>query len=121
MKKFQDKSAADRLKDAAAARQAMLEKLKAQMPRPDDPAVQQRIAAQIALQKAREEREAAKRAEKERIVREEAERIAREEAEKIAAAQREAERIAAEKELHEAAQKAVRDARYAARKKRKKV
>lgn len=120
MKKFQDKSAADRLKDAAAARQAMLDKLKAQMPRPDDPAVQERIAAQIALQKAREEREAAKRAEKERIAREEAERIAAEEAEKLAAIQREAERIAAEKELHEAAQKAVRDARYAARKKRKK-
>lgn len=120
MKKFQDKSPADRLKEAAAARQAMLEKLKAQMPRPDDPAVQERIAQQIAVAKAREEREAARRAEKERLAREEAERKAAEEAEKLAAAEREAQRLAEEKALLEAAQKAARDARYAARKKRKK-
>lgn len=120
MKKFQDKTHADRVKDAAAARQAMIDKLKASMPRPDDPAVKERVAQQIATQKAREEREAAKRAEKERLVQEELARKAAEAADKVAAAEREAERLVAEAALNEAAQKAVRDARYAARKNRKK-
>ena len=109
----------DRMEKAAAARRAMLEKHKAQ-PKPDDPEVQERIAQQVALAKAREERIAAKKIQKE------TERLAREaEAKRL-----EEERIAAEKEARRAEgeralamlaeQKAARDARYAARKARKK-
>src|SRR5665213_3844372 len=109
----------DRQQNAAAARKSMLEKFKSQ-PKADDPEVQERIAQQVALAKAREDRIAAKKIQKE------TERLAREaEAKRL-----EEERIAAEKEARRvegeqalamlAEQKAARDARYAARKARKK-
>ena len=120
MKKFQDKTHAERMKDAAEARQAMINKLKASMPSADDPAVKERVAQQVAVAKARDERAAARQAEKERLAKEEAERKAAEEAERIAAAEREVEEQAARKIALEADQKAARDARYAARKKGKK-
>lgn len=120
MKKFQDKNHADRMKDAAQAKQALLSKLKASMPSPDDPAVKERIAQQLAVAKARDDRAAARQAEKERLAQEDAARRAAVEAERIAAAAREAEEQAARAAALEAEQKAARDARYAARKKGKK-
>ena len=117
MSVFKEKTFADRLSTANAAKRAMLEKFKAQ-PKPDDPAVQERLAAQVALAKAREARIAEKKTQKE------AERVAREadlkrqEEERIAA-EKEARRIEGEQALALLAeQKAARDARYAARKAR---
>jgi hypothetical protein len=109
----------DRIGNSNAAKRAMLEKFRAK-PKVDDPTVQARIAEQVALAKARDQRLADKKAQKE------AERIAR-----AAEAKRmEEERIAAEKEARRAEgeqalallaeQKAARDARYAARKAKKK-
>ena len=118
MSVFKEKSFTDRLDTAAKARQAMLEKFRAQ-PKLNDPVVQERMAAQVALAKAREERIAQRTAERE------AQRLAAEEERK----RLEEERIAAEKEARRvegeqalamlAEQKAARDARYAARKARK--
>ena len=116
---FKETSVADRLNTAAAAKRAMLEKFKARV-KLDDPVVQARIAERAAVARAREERIA------ERTAQKEAERIAR-----AAEAKRlEEERIAAEKEARRiegeqalallAEQKAARDARYAARKSRRK-
>jgi hypothetical protein len=109
----------DRIGNSAAARRALLDKFKAQ-PKLDDPAVKERMAAQVAAAQAREQRQAEKKAEKE------AQRLAREaelkrlEEERIAA-EKEARRVEGEKALALLAeQKAARDARYAARKARKK-
>jgi len=112
MKHFDDKSFGDRLQKAAEARQAMLHRAKRSA---DDPGVLQRAAERQAIVAAREARKEAKaRAAAEQAVREEAEKAeqaaiaalkAREEADLAVAAQAE--------------QKAKRDARYAARKKRK--
>jgi hypothetical protein len=107
----------DRLSTAANARKAALEKFRSR-PGPDDPAVIERQAAQLAIQQARDariqERKAAREAEAARqaaaqaaLVAEEKARAARSAADKEAAAQRAA-AIAAER-------KAARDARYAAR------
>ena len=102
MSGFKEPSFADRQKAAQQARKDILNKFRAQ-PGPDDPAVKQRQAereAQAALRaKAKEARDAEK-----------AERKLRE----AAAAAEEATRLAREKE-----DAAARDARYAARKKRK--
>ncbi len=117
MKGFKEKSVADRLSAAAAARQAMLEKFKAKV-NLDDPALKAKLAERAAIAKAREDRIAEREAQKE------AERLAREaeakrlEEERIAA-EKEARRIEGEKALELLAeQKAARDARYAARKER---
>lgn len=117
MKGFKEKSVADRLNAAAAARQAMLEKFKAKV-NLDDPALKAKLAERAAIAKAREDRIAEREAQKE------AERLAREaeakrlEEERIAA-EKEARRIEGEKALELLAeQKAARDARYAARKER---
>lgn len=123
MREFKDKSLAERLQTAAQAKQEQLRKLRAALPRPDDPAVIERRAAQKALAEAREARIAAKAlAERERAEREAAERT--EQADRAAAAAREAREIASRPivltEEQKAAQKAARDARYAARKSRKK-
>ncbi len=109
----------DRIGNSNAAKRAMLEKFRSK-PKADDPAVQARIAEQVALAKAREQRIADKKAQKE------AERTARE----VEVKRLEEERIAAEKEARRvegeqamallAEQKAARDARYAARKAKKK-
>ena len=115
MSGFKEPSFADRQKAAQEARKAILNKFRAQ-PGPDDPAVKQRQAereAQAALRaKAREAREAERAEQKRR----------EEEAAAEAAAQlaREKEEAAARELELEAERKAARDARYAARKKRKK-
>ena len=108
----------DRLSTAAKARQVMLEKFRAQ-PKPDDPAVRERIAAQVAVAQAREARIAERKAQREaeKLAKEaEIKRLA-EEAAEHAAAERRAEGDRAVALLAE--QKASRDARYAARKARK--
>jgi hypothetical protein len=109
----------DRMQNAAAARRAMLEKFKSQ-PKLDDPAIKERLAAQVATAQAREARIADRKAQKE------AERFAREaevkrlEEERVAA-EKEARRIEGEQALAMLAeQKSARDARYAARKARQK-
>jgi hypothetical protein len=112
---FKDPGFTDRQKAANEARKALLERFKAQ-PGPDDPSVLARAAERAKIVEQREQarilREARKADEKriaEEFARAEAERLAREEVEAAAA------RAALELE-----QKAARDARYAARKKRKK-
>jgi len=115
MSGFKEPSFADRQKAAQDARKDILNKFRAQ-PGPDDPAVKQRQAereAQAALRaKAKEVRDAEK-AERKRL---EAEAAAQE-AVRLA---REKEEAAAREVELEAERKAARDARYAARKKRKK-
>ena len=114
MSGFKEPSFADRQKAAQQARQNILNKFRSQ-PGPDDPAVKQRQAereAQAAERaKARLVREAAK-AEQKRL---EAEAAAQAAAQLI----REKEEAAAAELALEAERKAARDARYAARKKRK--
>jgi hypothetical protein len=110
---------ADRIAAQAEARKAVLEKFKTR-PGPDDPEVKARQAAAVAKEAERQaKREAAKIAKQQR---EEEERLAQLEA---AAAKKAAEEAAYEAELAAAAelelkQKADRDARYAARKAKKK-
>jgi len=108
----------ERRKAAQEARQAQLEKFRAQ-PKPDDPKVAEKIAERAAVMQAREtrlaERKAAREAEAKRLAAEEAARIAAEKA-RIA---EEAARKAAEERALEAQRKASRDARYAARKARR--
>ena len=115
MSGFKEPGFADRQKAAQEARKNILQKFRNQ-PGPDDPAVKARQAEREAIAadraKANEVREAAK-----------AERI-RLEKEAAAAAEvqrlREQEEAAARQVALEAEQKAARDARYAARKKKKK-
>lgn len=117
MRAFKDKNLTERLQNAAQAKQALLQKFQAR-PGPDDPIVKERqakrqaiAAAQKARARARERESAKARAEQER-----AELEAREEAERAAIRERELQDYIA----HEAEKKAIRDAQYAARKKRKK-
>lgn len=119
MKRVKGDTFSDRQDAAASAKQALLERFKAR-PSPDDPAVvAQREARRLAAE-AREVRAAERKAAKiEAQKRELEERIAREAAELKAAEEREAAE-AAEKIRLAAEQKAARDARYAARKQRKK-
>lgn len=114
---------ADRLEAAAKAKQALLDRARAN-DRTKDPEFVARQEARAAAARAREERETerrnAKRAEQEAA---RAKAIAEREAAKAAQAALEAQR--AKSSLREqiellAAQKATRDARYAARKARKK-
>ena len=114
MSAFKEKGFADRLSASARAKAARVEHFKAQ-PAPDHPTVLDRQARNRALAEAREQRAAAKRAAREadlaRLAEDESRRAAEELARETEAAQR-------ENEL-EAERKAARDARYAARKKRK--
>ena len=114
MSGFKEPSFADRQKAAQEARKNMLNKFRSQ-PGPDDPAVKARQAEREALAaqraKANVVREAAK-AERKRL---------EEEAAAAAAAKllREKEAVVARQIALEAEQKVARDARYAARKKKK--
>jgi Family of unknown function (DUF6481) len=114
MSGFKEPSFAERQKAAQQARQNMLDKFRSQ-PGLDDPAVKQRQAEREARaaerSKARLAREAAKAEQKRR----EAEAAAQAAAELA----REKEEAAARELALEAERKAARDARYAARKKRK--
>jgi hypothetical protein len=113
MKDFNGKSFSERLLKASEAKQAMLRR--AQKPPSDDPTVLQRKAERQALVAAREARSEAKaRAAMEHAAREEAEQI-----EQAAISKRKAREEADREVASQADQKAIRDARYAARKKRK--
>ena len=116
---------ADRLETAAKAKQALLEKARQKDPT-NDPEFAARQAARIEAARLREEREAEKRNAKlaeQALVKAEREAEA---ARKAAEAEAEAERIRSGKRpvskpaLSAEEQKAIRDARYAARKARKK-
>jgi hypothetical protein len=113
MRDFSDKNFGDRLQTAAKAKQAMMQR--AAKPAADDPVVLQRKAERQALVAAREARiEEKARAEAERAAREAAELI------ELAAANKLAAREEADRQVAiQAEQKAIRDAKYAARKKRK--
>ena len=121
---------ADRLETAAKAKQALLDRARAK-DRTKDPEFVARQEARAAAARAREEREIERR--NAEIERRNAKRAEREAARAKAIADREAEKAAqavleakrAKSSLREqiellAAQKATRDARYAARKARKK-
>jgi hypothetical protein len=113
MKDFSGKRFSERLLKASEAKQAMLRR--AQKPPSDDPMVLQRKAERQALVAAREARSEAKaRAAMEHAAREEAEQI-----EQAAISKRKAREEADREVASQADQKAIRDARYAARKKRK--
>jgi hypothetical protein len=115
MSGFKEPSFADRQKAAQQAKKDILNKFRAQ-PGPDDPAVKQRQAEReaqaVQRAKAKEVRDAEKA---ERKLREQ--EAAAQEAVRLA---REKEEAAARELELEAERKAARDARYAARKKRKK-
>jgi hypothetical protein len=114
MSGFKEPSFADRQKAALEAKQNILNKFRAK-PGPDDPAVMQRQAereAQAALRAKAKQLRDAEKAEKQ--IRE-AELAAQAAAQLV----REKEEAAAREVALEAERKAARDARYAARKKRK--
>jgi hypothetical protein len=116
---YKDDELAGRLKKAASARLAILEKFRAK-PGADEPGEIQRRAARQEIAKARDlrtaTRNASRSAEDARKIAERSAREAAEQAQRIAQEQQDA----AKGELHRAKQKAERDARYAARKLRKK-
>lgn len=107
MKSFKDPGFADRVALAAAAKQKALDQLRAKPP-VDEAVLAERRAAREAKDAAEAEKRAAKKAAQE------AARAAKEEAAAAAAAA-----APKSKELTEAERKAIRDERYAARKKRK--
>jgi len=115
----------DRLETAAKAKQALLEKARQKDPA-NDPEFAARQAARIAAAREREERETerrnAKLAEHARVKAEREAEAARKAAEAAAEAERirVGKRLVSKPVLSEAEQKALRDARYAARKARKK-
>jgi hypothetical protein len=114
MSGFKEPSFADRQKAAQEARKNILNKFRSQ-PGPDDPVVKARQVEREAFAAARAKVSSAREAAKG-----ERDRFA-EEAAAAAAAQllREKEEIVARQAALEAEQKAARDARYAARKKKK--
>ena len=110
MASYKEPSFKDRAALSAQAKQAALEKLKSKAP--IDPAiVAERAAARAAKEAAEAEKRAAKKAAMEQA---KLDKIAKAEAAKL-----EVEQQAVRVELTEAEKKAARDARYAARKKRK--
>jgi hypothetical protein len=122
MKDYEPGSFDERRAASADAKKQQLEKLKARINAVDP----EKVAARLAVETAREEREAKRRAEREAKL--EADRAAKAAREAEEAARLEAERLAQEAAAREsaeadealkAAQKAARDARYAARKKKK--
>lgn len=125
MRGFKEKGFEDRLEAAAKAKQAQLERARAKSPQ-NDPEFAKRQAERKKLAEEREARIAQRAAEKAEEARLAAERKAAE-----AAAKAEAERLAEEERLRlrreeadrlvalAAEQKAARDARYAARKNKK--
>ena len=120
MKGFKEKSFSERRSMAASAKKAAAQKYIEQTS-PDNPELRQRLEERKKIAEAREARRAAKIAEQERIAAEEAARKAAEEAERRAREEREAAEHAELEAMLEAERKAARDARYAARKARKKA
>jgi hypothetical protein len=119
MREFKGNNLQARRENAEKAKQAV-RKLAQAMPKPGDPEFIARQAELKAIADAREARAAERVAAKERAERERIEKEAAEAAQREAEARRLAEQQAAEKAALAAQQKAERDARYAARKKRKK-
>ena len=126
MRHLKDTKFDDRLSTAAKAREAMLVRARALLPQ-NDPEVARRRAERDAIAAARTQRQAAREAEKRaaneaRAAEADAaalaaiEALAREEEEKVAAKRAEMDKLA----TLLADQKAARDARYAARKARRK-
>jgi len=115
MRAFNDKNLTERLQTSNQAKQTLIRKFKAR-PGPDDPVVKERRAKRQEIAAAREARAREKETAKKLAIQEHAELEAREAAERAAARERELQEHIA----REAEQKAIRDARYAARKKRKK-
>jgi hypothetical protein len=115
MSGFKEPSFADRQKAAQEARKNILNKFRSQ-PGPDDPAVKQRQAEREAKAAERAEAKLAREAVKAEQKRRE-EEAAAEAAVQLA---REKEEAAAREVALEAERKAARDARYAARKKKRK-
>jgi len=116
---YKDDELAGRLNKAASARLAILEKFRAK-PGADDPGEIQRRTARREIAEARALRIAAQKASRAaESVRKIAENSAREAAEQAQRIVREQQDVA-KGELHRAKQKAERDARYAARKQKKK-
>ena len=115
MSGFKEPGFADRQKAALDARKNILDKFRAK-PGPDDPAVKQRQAERQAHAAAREKTRQTRETEKA------ARKVREAEAAAAAAAQvaLEKEEAAAAQTALEAERKAARDARYAARKERKK-
>ena len=109
MKPYKDPSFQDRMATAAQAKQKALERLKAKPPVDEAEAARKREA-----RLAREAADAEKRAAKKAAAEQEAADKAARDAEALAAKQ-----AASRPEPTEAERKAARDARYAARKKRK--
>jgi len=112
---FREPGFSDRQKAAQEARKNLLNKFKSQ-PGPDDPAVVAKRAEREALAAKRAEAKATREAEKAEQKRREQETAALE----AARTAREAEEAAAKEAEMEAEQKAKRDARYAARKAKRK-
>lgn len=106
---FKDPTFQERAALAAQAKQKALEKLKAK-PQIDPAVAAERLAAKEAREAAEIEKRRAKR---------EAEETAKAEKKAAAIAAEEAKKAAMKPELTEAEKKAIRDAKYAARKKRK--
>src|SRR6478672_358613 len=115
MSGFKEPSFADRQKAAQEARQNILNKFRSQ-PGPDDPAVKQRQVEREAKAAERAQAKLARDAAKAEQKRREEEAVA----EATAQLAREKEEAAAKEVALEAERKAARDARYAARKKKRK-
>jgi hypothetical protein len=114
MSGFKEPGFTDRQKAAQQARQNILDKFRSQ-PGPDDPAVVQRRALREAQAAERAKAKVAREAAKAEQKRQEVEAAAQAAAELA----REKEEATAREAALEAERKAARDARYAARKKRK--
>jgi hypothetical protein len=112
MRPYKDPSFAERIDRAAEAKQKALEKLRAKPPI-DEAVVEARRVARLAREARAAEAKAAKEAERARRLEEKAARAAE-------AAEQEAAKAPQKPELTDAERKALRDARYAARKNRKK-
>jgi hypothetical protein len=118
---YKNDSFTNRLTSAANAKNALLERFRAR-PGPDDPAVVARRAEQAAIEAAREiriaERKAAREAEAARLAAEQAALEEERKAQDVELLARKAEE-AARAEQRAAEAKAARDARYAARRARR--
>lgn len=119
MSAFRDPAFQDRIALAAKAKQAALDKLKAKAKAPvDEVAIAARIEARRAKETADAEKRAAKAAarEEERL----AKQAAKEEARRLAEEEALANAPKPKPELTDEERKAIRDARYAARKQKRK-
>ncbi|MEZ5851989.1 MAG: DUF6481 family protein [Hyphomicrobiaceae bacterium] len=118
MRQLKGQSLADRQQNARKAKEALLQKMR-EAPKPDDPEVVARREAKAATLAANRAERERRRAEKAAAERAEAERLAALQAAEFAEAERKKNEEAEKIKALLAEQKAARDARYAARKKRR--